>query len=69
MTIIPQCLECVHITARRGDGMTCEAFPAPGRIPNAILLNEHDHREPFEGDHGVRFEAKAERVKAGKGSP
>lgn len=27
----------------------------PG-IPEPILVNEHDHRKPFEGDHGIRFE-------------
>lgn len=38
--------------------MRCEAFPEA--IPMPILLNEHDHREPYKGDHGIRFEARPE---------
>jgi hypothetical protein len=55
VTVFPQCFRCKH---RFGDTYTCEAFPhAPG-IPEEILTNEHDHTKPFDGDHGVRFEAK-----------
>ena len=45
-----QCLECLHY---QGLG-TCEAYPE--RIPEAIITGEHDHREPYPGDNGVRFE-------------
>jgi hypothetical protein len=34
------------------------AFPAG--IPEKILFYEHDHRKPFPGDHGIRFESKSE---------
>lgn len=53
MTIIPQCFDCKHFD-RDKKGMVCAAFPAG--IPNPILLADHDHREPFEGDGGIRFE-------------
>jgi hypothetical protein len=33
----------------------CEAFPDGKGIPDAIRSCEHDHHEPFPGDHGVRF--------------
>lgn len=48
----PQCNKCRH---HRGD-LTCAAFPE--RIPDEISLNRHDHREPYPGDGGIRFEAK-----------
>jgi hypothetical protein len=44
------CIECNRL---RG-GFRCEAFPAG--IPPEILTGVHDHREPYEGDHGILFE-------------
>lgn len=32
---------------------TCAAFP--DGIPDDIIANEHDHREPHKGDHGLRY--------------
>jgi hypothetical protein len=52
MQIIPQCFNCRHLSD--GAPPHCAAFP--DEIPMAILLNEHDHKTPFAGDHGVRFE-------------
>ena len=40
-----------------GDPPTCEAFPA--RIPDKILEG-FDHRQPFKGDGGVRFDARTD---------
>ena len=49
-----QCDICSH----RREGDTCEAFP--GGIPAEILSNEHDHREPYPGDGGYRYELRSE---------
>lgn len=57
MTIIPRCFECRRLLSPGGGGMRCEAFP--DGIPMTILLNEHDHRESYAGDGGLRFEPKA----------
>lgn len=36
----------------------CAAFPYEdeGGIPDAIYTGLHDHREPYPGDHGFRWE-------------
>ena len=60
MTIIPQCFDCRHFRraqAAAGDGYHCAAFP-DAEIPTPILLNEPDHRRPYSGDGGIRFEPK-----------
>lgn len=50
-----QCLLCGHF-ASDGDErglFECTAYPAG--IPFVIISGEHDHREPFKGDNGIRF--------------
>lgn len=59
MTVLPQCLGCRHLrpTAPTGPAaLKCAAFPEG--VPREILLAQHDHRKPFPGDHGIRFEPK-----------
>lgn len=55
-----QCLWCRHFRTNISDardlakGWRCDAYPK--RIPDAILDNEVDHRNPYEGDGGIVFE-------------
>jgi len=49
---IPSCVSCKH---RDLFGPTCTAYPMG--IPRAILTGAHDHRQPYEGDHGITWEA------------
>lgn len=46
-----QCLGCSHLHLAGG----CDAFPE--KIPEEIISGERDHREPYPGDNGIRFEA------------
>lgn len=50
MDINLQCALCVHLKK----DLKCEAFP--GGIPEKIIVGEHDHKKPFKGDNGIRFE-------------
>jgi len=53
--MIPQCLDCKHrFPHETGKPMHCAALPE--KIPVIILKNRHDHREPYPGDNGIRFE-------------
>ena len=53
---IVQCASCQHFHRDRRDGTFCDAFPDGDGIPQAIIIGDHDHREPYPGDHGIRFE-------------
>lgn len=64
MTIGPpsQCLYCVRFRLPL-DGYperTCDAFP--DGIPPEIWTNNADHREPYEGDHGLRWTSGSEDI-------
>jgi hypothetical protein len=41
-----------------GDGLVqvCAAFPLPDGIPARVWTNQVDHRQPVDGDGGVRWE-------------
>lgn len=54
MDTAPQCYQCRHVRPPRpGTGWQCAAFDD---IPKEIMVNAVDHREPYPGDNGVRFE-------------
>jgi len=65
----PQCLNCAHYRGadfdekRTSSGtmllawLACDAFPRG--IPEEIRTGQHDHRLPFKGDRGVRYEPSA----------
>ena len=40
--------------AKAADGPFCAAFP--DGIPEDIWTNQFDHRQPYEGDHGLQWE-------------
>ncbi len=46
------CIACDRLRFRQAGGY-CEAFP--DGIPDDIAFGMHDHREPHDGDHGIRF--------------
>jgi len=46
--------QCVLCSRLQAPGGVCEAFPV--KIPDAILENRWDHREPYAGDQGLGFQ-------------
>ena len=60
MNVVPICLRCRHLQMNRigKSAWTCAAFPTG--IPDSILTMKNDHRKPYPGDHGIRFEQRAE---------
>ena len=57
-----QCATCRHFYRANFGGNYCDAFPKSPGIPAAIITGEHDHREPFPGDNGVRYQPIPEAV-------
>jgi hypothetical protein len=47
------CLECTRFHEENEEALTCDAFP--DGIPEAIIMSSADHRQPFPGDNGLRF--------------
>ena len=55
MTNTPQCFECMHLDRSASfNPIRCHAFP--DEVPIPIQMDKHDHRKPYPGDHGIRFE-------------
>lgn len=50
----PVCAFCAHLHA--GTWRSCDAYPDKDSIPSVIWLGENDHRAPYAGDRGIRFE-------------
>jgi hypothetical protein len=51
---LPLCLLCQRLWARPSGGLACAAFPES--IPAPLLDGQADHRKPYPGDQGIRFE-------------
>ena len=47
----PPCWTCRH---KHSGTNTCTAFPTG--IPDMISSGQHQHREPFVGDHGIQYQ-------------
>ena len=57
--IKPLCFYCKHEFSNKPGPCyvstpQCDAFP--DKIPDAIYDLGHDHRKPYPGDNGIRFE-------------
>jgi hypothetical protein len=54
-SISPTCTTCKHLNMDRYSDHVCDAFP--NGIPDEIWRGGNDHKKPYPGDHGIRFES------------
>ena len=52
--LTPYCATCSRFDKLDFDKPSCEAYPV--KIPDKIFLERFDHRKPFPGDNGIRYE-------------
>lgn len=57
--VASQCRGCIHAE----DPYHCPAFAPDKLIPFDIVFNDFDHRNPYPGDHGVRWTPKTPTTK------
>lgn len=52
----PACYSCAHFRKYNSetDEVECDAFPTA--VPADILFEGFDHRNPHDGDNGIRYE-------------
>jgi len=58
MVVDSQCAHCKHLRRPVEAGWPCTAFPQG--VPEDVFYNRHDHRQPYPGDSGIRWEPATE---------
>lgn len=56
----PRLSSCSHCANKHPDMPTCRAFPEG--IPMPLLDGERDHRAPYPGDFGIRYQPNPEAI-------
>lgn len=49
----PLCVSCKRLRDYDHDRISCDAFPEG--IPDEIIFNEVSHKNPVDGDNGLRY--------------